>query len=104
MKASDLYRRIWTKAYDEGEVCLRFKTEVEQRRMRLNLYAGVQKYRKDPLLDPDFSAMLDDLELTTTEAGGEYLIYLRRKARNPLLQDVARQLDGLMDSDPSDPT
>lgn len=100
MKPSELYRRIWEKAHTEGEICLQFKSAVEQRRMRLNLYAGVQKYRKDPMLDPVFSARLEELELVPSENEGTYFIHIRHQTKNPLLQDVARQLDGLLDPDP----
>lgn len=96
-KASLIYKRIWEQAYEKGQITLKFDSAIEVRRMRLNLYAGVQKWRKDTNLDREFSNKLDELELVVEGLS----ISIHHKDKNPLLRKAAQQLDGLLDEPPT---
>jgi len=99
----EVYKRIWQTAFDRGSVELHYPTQKEAKRMRLNLYSGVQSYRKNLTLDPDFSAMLERLEITEHhwKADGDkpetFVVRIGLCTLNPVLVEAARQLGIMME-------
>lgn len=93
----ELYLHLWRTGFERGKLEIRYLTQRECDKMRLNLYRSVKLYRVDPLVspDPDFTRILTQMELIVTRNPDHWLLTLRLKPLNPMLLEASRQLDQL---------
>lgn len=97
-----IYLRVWRSAFERGKLDIPYPTKGACDKMRLNLYRAVAPYRKDPLLDPGFTRILEKMEMVMTPPSGpnDWILTIRDKSLNPLIIAASRALDDLEKDEP----
>lgn len=99
MNTRAIYHRVWRTAFERGKLEMIYPTHAECVKMRLNLYRSVKEFRKiDSSPDKGFSRLIDQMEMVIEPYLSSFILVMRNKDLNPLVQEASRALDQLKES------
>jgi hypothetical protein len=85
-KSTEIFQRLWVRAYQEGEVTLKCKTKQEANRVRFSLYAAVKHVK----LSQQESILKEAVENCSISYVDESTLLIRSVLNDPTLQYLAQ--------------